>query len=95
MELIALLEDAAPVMLQGAGYTLLFALAAMAGGLAIGFPVALLRLAPWALLRWPAALYVSVMRGTPLLVQIFVIYYGLPSVGIEFSPVTAACWRSR
>jgi len=89
MELIALLEDAAPVMLQGAGYTLLFALAAMAGGLAIGFPVALLRLAPWALLRWPAALYVSVMRGTPLLVQIFVIYYGLPSVGIEFSPVTA------
>ncbi len=89
MELIALLEDAAPLMLQGAGYTLLFALASMAGGLAIGFPVALLRLAPWALLRWPAALYVSVMRGTPLLVQIFVIYYGLPSVGIEFAPVTA------
>ncbi|WP_313705313.1 amino acid ABC transporter permease [Massilia sp.] len=89
MELIALLEDAAPVMLQGAGYTLLFALASMAGGLAIGFPVALLRLAPWALLRWPAALYVSIMRGTPLLVQIFVIYYGLPSVGIEFAPVTA------
>jgi cystine transport system permease protein len=89
MELIALLEDAAPLMLQGAGYTLLFALASMAGGLAIGFPVALLRLAPWALLRWPAALYVSIMRGTPLLVQIFVIYYGLPSVGIEFAPVTA------
>lgn len=89
MELIALLEGAAPVMLQGAGYTLLFALASMAGGLAIGFPVALLRLAPWALLRWPAALYVSIMRGTPLLVQIFVIYYGLPSVGIEFAPVTA------
>lgn len=89
MELIALLREAAPVMLTGAGYTLLFALASMVGGLAIGFPVALLRLAPWALLRWPAALYVSIMRGTPLLVQIFVIYYGLPSVGIEFTPVTA------
>ena len=89
MDLIALLREAAPVMLAGAGYTVLFALAAMIGGLAIGFPVALLRLAPWAVLRWPAALYVSIMRGTPLLVQIFVIYYGLPSVGIEFAPVTA------
>lgn len=89
MDLIALLREAAPVMLAGAGYTVLFALASMIGGLAIGFPVALLRLAPWAVLRWPAALYVSIMRGTPLLVQIFVIYYGLPSVGIEFTPVTA------
>lgn len=89
MELIALLRDAAPTMLAGAGYTLLFAVAAMAGGLAIGFPVALMRSAPWAVLRLPAGLYVSMMRGTPLLVQIFVIYYGLPSVGIAFTPVTA------
>ena len=89
MELFALLKDAAPVMLTGAGYTLLFALASMVGGLAIGVPVALLRIAPRAALRWPATLYVSLMRGTPLLVQIFVIYYGLPSVGIEFTPVTA------
>ena len=36
-----------------------------------------------------AAVYVSAFRGTPLLVQIFVLYYGLPSVGIEFTPVTA------
>lgn len=87
--LLALLREAAPVMLTGAGYTLLFAVAAMAGGLVLGLPTALLRIAPWRGLRWPAALYVSVMRGTPLLVQIFVIYYGLPSVGIEFTPVTA------
>ncbi|WP_020652243.1 amino acid ABC transporter permease [Massilia niastensis] len=89
MELIALLQEAAPVMLLGAGYTLLFAVASMIGGLALGVPVALMRIAPWRLLRLPASLYVSVMRGTPLLVQIFVIYYGLPSVGIEFTPVTA------
>jgi cystine transport system permease protein len=89
MDLIALLREAAPVMLTGAGYTLLFALASMVGGLALGFPAAVLRMSPWALLRWPATLYVSVMRGTPLLVQIFVIYYGLPSIGIEFTPVTA------
>jgi cystine transport system permease protein len=88
-DLLALLRDAAPTLLRGAGYTLTFAVAAMAGGLALGFPAAVLRVAPWALLRWPAALYVSVFRGTPLLVQLFVIYYGLPSVGIEFTPVTA------
>jgi cystine transport system permease protein len=87
--LLALLRDAAPTLLRGAGYTLSFALAAMIGGLALGFPAAVLRVAPWAMLRWPAALYVSVFRGTPLLVQLFVIYYGLPSVGIEFTPVTA------
>jgi cystine transport system permease protein len=89
MELLDLLRDAAPVMLRGAGYTLLFALASMAGGLVLGFPTAVMRISPWAALRLPAALYVSLMRGTPLLVQIFVIYYGLPGVGIEFTPVTA------
>jgi len=88
-DLLSLLREAAPTLLRGAGYTLLFAVAAMLGGLALGFPAAVLRVAPWALLRWPAALYVSVFRGTPLLVQLFVIYYGLPSVGIEFTPVTA------
>jgi cystine transport system permease protein len=88
-ELIDLLREAAPVMAKGAGYTLAFAVAAMVGGLVLGFPAAILRLAPWAPLRWPAALYVSVFRGTPLLVQLFVIYYGLPGIGIEFTPVTA------
>ena len=89
MDWLELLREAAPVMLRGAGYTVLFALAAMLGGLLIGFPVAVLRLLPYRWLSWPASVYVSLMRGTPLLVQMFVIYYGLPSVGIEFTPVTA------
>ncbi|MCS0587757.1 amino acid ABC transporter permease [Massilia norwichensis] len=88
-DLWGLLRDAAPVMLRGAGYTLLLAVAAMAGGLLLGLPTALMRVGPWALLRWPATLYVSVFRGTPLLVQLFVVYYGLPSIGIEFTPVMA------
>ena len=89
MELLDLLREAAPIMLRGAGYTVLFALAAMVGGLLIGFPVAVLRMLPYRLLAWPANVYVSLMRGTPLLVQMFVIYYGLPSIGVEFTPVTA------
>jgi len=89
MDWLELLKEAAPAMLTGAGYTLIFAVASMLGGLLIGFPTAVMRILPWKALRWPASVYVSAMRGTPLLVQMFVIYYGLPSVGIEFTPVTA------
>jgi cystine transport system permease protein len=89
MDWLELLREAAPVMLTGAGYTLVFAMASMLGGLLLGFPTAVMRILPWKWLRWPANVYVSLMRGTPLLVQMFVIYYGLPSVGIEFEPVTA------
>jgi len=88
-ELLDLLRESAPVMLRGAGLTLLLAVSAMVGGLVLGLPAALMRVSPWALLRWPAAVYVSAFRGTPLLVQLFVVYYGLPSIGIEFTPVTA------
>jgi cystine transport system permease protein len=61
----------------------------MLGGLLLGFLLAVARIVPWRPIHWPAAIYVSLMRGTPLLVQIFVVYYGLPSVGIEFSPLMA------
>ncbi|AXK39343.1 amino acid ABC transporter permease [Crenobacter cavernae] len=84
-----LFETAGPVLLKGAGYTLLFAVSSMVLGLLLGFIVALVRVARVPVLAQLAAFYVSAMRGTPLLVQIFVIYYGLPSVGIEFEPVTA------
>jgi len=89
MEIWDLLQQAAPVMLTGTAYTLLFALSSMAGGLVLGFLLAVARIVPWRLIQWPAAVYVSLMRGTPLLVQIFVVYYGLPSIGVEFSPLAA------
>lgn len=89
MEIWDLLHQAAPIMLKGTGYTLLFALSSMLGGLILGFALAVARIVPWRVVHWPAAVYVSLMRGTPLLVQIFVVYYGLPSVGIEFSPLMA------
>lgn len=89
MELIELLRLAAPVMMKGVGYTLYFAVASMVCGLALGFALAVARIVPWKAVQFPAAAYVSMMRGTPLLVQVFVIYYGLPSIGIEFEPTTA------
>lgn len=89
MEWLELFELALPVMLKGALYTLMFALVSMVLGLLLGFSVALIRVAKLPVLSQIAAVYVSAMRGTPLLVQIFVIYYGLPGIGIEFDPVSA------
>ena len=89
MELLSLLQLAAPVMLKGVLWTLVFAIASMAGGLLLGFALAILRVLAPGPLQWLVTSYVSLMRGTPLLVQIFVIYYGLPGIGIEFSATSA------
>lgn len=89
MDLQSLFALAAPVMLRATGYTLLFAAASMVLGLALGALVALLRVLAWPVLAQAATVYVSALRGTPLLVQVFIVYYGLPSIGIEFSPITA------
>jgi cystine transport system permease protein len=89
MDLYSLFLLAWPVMLKGTGYTLLFAVVSMLLGLPLAGLITLTRvLGVWGLNRL-MALYVSVMRGTPLLVQVFIVYYGLPSVGIELSPITA------
>jgi L-cystine transport system permease protein len=79
--------QALPTLLSYTPVTLGFALAAMVLGLLLGFGVALARLSHVTALRAAAGIYVSFIRGTPLLVQIFVIYYGLPSLGLTFSPV--------
>lgn len=76
-----------PTLLAATPITLGFALAAMLLGLPLGFLVALARLSRFAFLRGLSSVFVSFMRGTPLLVQIFVIYYGLPSLGITLNPV--------
>jgi cystine transport system permease protein len=89
MDLASLFQLAAPVMLRATGLTLLFAVSSMVLGLALGSMVALLRVLKVPVLAQAAQVYVSAFRGTPLLVQVFIVYYGLPSVGIEFSPVSA------
>ena len=88
-ELSDLLAGALPLMLRGALWTLWLAVASIFLGALIGTFVALTRLAKIPLATQIAALYVSAMRGTPLLVQLFVIYFGLPSIGIQFEPITA------
>jgi cystine transport system permease protein len=62
----------------------------MAIGVVLGFGLALMRLSKNNLLRRSARVYVSFIRGTPLLVQLFLIYYGLPQFGIRLNPVPSA-----
>jgi polar amino acid transport system permease protein len=59
-------------------------------GVVIGFPVALARVYGPKWLRWFVSAYVEIFRGTPVLVQLFLIYYGLPQFGIIFSAFTSA-----
>lgn len=82
--------ESLPFLLQGAWFTVVLSLGGMFFGLLLGFALALMRLSRLLPLRALARVYVSFFRGTPLLVQLFLIYYGLPSVGIELSPLTAA-----
>jgi cystine transport system permease protein len=59
-------------------------------GLALALAVALMRLSRIGVVSGLARIYISVIRGTPLLVQLFVIFYGLPSVGLTISPWPSA-----
>ena len=70
--------------------TIPLTLASFALGLALGLVVALMRLSRVRVVSEIARAYVSVIRGTPLLVQLFVIFYGLPSVGVTIDPWPSA-----
>lgn len=82
--------DALPFLLWGALYTILLSVGGMGFGLVIGFTLALMRLSERRLLTFPAVAYISFIRGTPLLVQLFLIYYGLAQFGLRLDPIPAA-----
>jgi len=72
-------------MLEGALVTLGLTIAAMSLGLVVGFVIAVMRMCPYKWLNGIAYFYTWLIRGTPLLVQLIIIYTGLPQVGIKFS----------
>jgi cystine transport system permease protein len=77
-----------PSLLHGALLTVKFALLSMGFGLAAAVVIALMNLSRYRFLQRIARCYVSVMRGTPLLVQIFLVYYALPE-RLSLSPTAA------
>ncbi len=85
-----LLDSFWPMVLAGLRGTIPLSLASFAIGLVIALFMALLRLSPNVVLSGIARFYISIIRGTPLLVQLFVIFYGLPSLNITIDPFPAA-----
>lgn len=84
------LPEILPLLLHASIMTIKVAVGALVVALVLGLFVAAARLSPLRILRYPATIYTDVMRGTPALVQLFIIYFGLAEIGIEFGPVTAA-----
>ncbi len=79
-----------PFLLEGAYYTLVITLVSMFFGSLIGVIVAIARLKGNKVIQAIARFYVSIIRGTPTLVQIIIIYYGLVDFGISLDPLPAA-----
>lgn len=78
-----------PDMVQATGVVLQLAAGAMLLALVVGMLVALIRISHNRPLNALAVVYLEVIRGTPLLVQLIYIYFVLPSLGVSLSPVVA------
>ncbi|MEK4300646.1 amino acid ABC transporter permease [Oceanobacillus sp. FSL W8-0428] len=87
---VQLAWESLPFVLGGLPITLLISIGSMLIGLILGLLLALARSSKYGLVRWPARLYISFMRGTPIIVFLYILYLGLPSAGIQLVAVHAA-----
>lgn len=78
-----------PLLLRAALLTLEVSILGMTLAIALGFSLAIMRVYGPFPLRILATLYIEIVRGTPLLVQLFILFYGLPNIGIKLSPFVA------
>lgn len=78
-----------PEIINAADVTLKFTLFGFAGAVSLGLVLALMRLSRRRIVRIPARIYIELFKNTPLLTQIFIIYFGLASVGLVLSPFVA------
>jgi glutamine transport system permease protein len=82
MTRVDIITAALPILLKGLQVTLYIFVIAIILGFLIGLIMALLKLAPLKILNWIAKIYVDAIRGTPFIVQLFFIYFGLNSLNI-------------
>jgi polar amino acid transport system permease protein len=78
-----------PALWDGLQLTLLYTVLGFAGAAVFGLLLALLRLSKSRILRVPAALYTEIFKNIPLLAIIFIIYFGLASIGIKLGAIAA------
>lgn len=89
-EIISLAGKYLPELLSGASITLELTAVCVLGGLLLGLLLALCRVYGGKAAYAVSTAYIEIVRGTPLLVQLFVFYYGLPDIGIVLPPLLAA-----
>jgi len=82
--------ESLPNLLEGLNITLLLTFISISIGLVIGITLALGRVYGNKIISSFCIGYIEIIRGTPLLVQLFLIYFGLPSIGINMTPLSAA-----
>lgn len=75
-----------PLLLEGAALTVIISAVAMAMALVVGMVAAVISQIPHQVPRVLVRIYVEVFRNTPMLIQLFIFYFGLPQLGIHFSP---------
>ncbi|AGW86678.1 amino acid ABC transporter, permease protein [Streptococcus suis YB51] len=83
-------REAIPQILEGLPYTLSLSLIGFALGTFCGFFVAFMRMSKFGPLRWLAMAHISLMRGIPLMVLLFFIYFGLPFMGLQLDAISAS-----
>ncbi len=88
--LISLFNQTLPFLVKGLGVTLVLTLISIVLGFILGVFLALCKTYGNKLLYLPITGFIELIRGTPLLVQLFILYFGLPPYGIRFSPLAAA-----
>ena len=71
-------------------WTILLSAMAFVGGGVIGVGIALARVSDWAWLRWVAVAYIRVFQGTPLLLQLFLVFFGSEMLGLGLAPLPSA-----
>jgi polar amino acid transport system permease protein len=86
---LALMQRVLPFFLEAAWVTVQISVLALLLGFVIAGLLAITRLSNISLLRFLSGAYVSVFRGTPCLVQLFVLYFGGPQIGLELEPYSA------
>jgi polar amino acid transport system permease protein len=84
------LWDIVSNLMLAARWTLVLSLIAFVGGASVGLCLLVARTLPLKSLQWAVAAYVQVFQGTPLLMQLFLAYFGMAMVGVETSAWTSA-----
>ncbi|MBE5830049.1 MAG: amino acid ABC transporter permease [Butyrivibrio sp.] len=85
-----LIESFGKLLMAGLKVSLPLTIASFSAGLIIAFLVALAQIAKVPVLRHLVRVYVWIIRCTPMIVQLFIVYFGLPSIGIKFNSFVSA-----